>query len=301
MKKICTLVSVFTLVSCSALWAQTPNAGFETWTHSSFPSYDTPDSWSTANSQTAITGVYSCLKSTSVHSGSFAIQLVTKNIGSPINQLVPGVATTGTLPSSATGSITGGVAYALRPDSISGWYKYSPQGGENGFVALYLFGAGGMTDTIAIGSFKTPKVAVGTYMQFSAPLVYRSANAVVNSIWLMSSSNNDGLAASVGSTLFVDDLNLIFNPSSAGITEHAKPVFMLGPNPASDLLLIKNASNTKALFALYDITGRKVAEEKIGNNTNTIALSAIPAGMYIYAITDENNAILKSEKLIIRK
>ncbi|HXC06560.1 MAG TPA: hypothetical protein VNZ86_17510, partial [Bacteroidia bacterium] len=109
MNKILTLVTVLCLGISSGILAQaTPNAGFETWTHNSFPSYDTPDSWSVTNSQTSITGVYACLKSTTVHSGSFALQLVTKNIGAPLNQLIPGVATTGTLPTSSTGSITGG-------------------------------------------------------------------------------------------------------------------------------------------------------------------------------------------------
>jgi hypothetical protein len=300
MKKIFTIISLFSLISTGGLLAQTPNASFETWTHNSFPSYDTPDSWSCANSQTALTGVYSCLKSTSVHSGSFAIQLITKNIGSPINQLVPGVATTGTLPSSNTGTITGGVAYTLRPDSITGWYKYTPQGTENGFVQFALFGSGGMTDTIAVASFSTPKTTVGVYTRFTAPLIYRSANAVVNSVWLLSSSNNDGLAASVGSTLFADDLNVVINPSTAGVTEHAIPEFYIGPNPAVGQVRITNAFNAKALFILYDITGNKVAEQEITNSTQIVSVNTLPAGLYIYSITDQNTKAVKTGKIIIR-
>lgn len=128
MKKIVTLISIL-LVTVTLVRAQsTPNAGFESWTsHSSIMgSYDTPDSgWSCSNSQTSIIGIYSCYKSTSAHSGTYAIELITKSIGSPFNVLVPGIATTGTIPSSISGSITGGIAYTLRPDSITGWYKYS--------------------------------------------------------------------------------------------------------------------------------------------------------------------------------
>src|SRR5665213_874841 len=120
MKKIFTLISLCS-VSATALFAQTPNAGFESWTHTSSitGSYDTPDSWNCANSQTAITGVISCLKATTMHSGSFAVELITKQIPSPFNQLVPGIVTTGSI-NATTQSITGGIAYTLKPDSIVG-------------------------------------------------------------------------------------------------------------------------------------------------------------------------------------
>jgi hypothetical protein len=301
MNKILTLVTVLCLGISSGILAQaTPNAGFETWTHNSFPSYDTPDSWSVTNSQTSITGVYACLKSTTVHSGSFALQLVTKNIGAPLNQLIPGVATTGTLPTSSTGSITGGIAYTLRPDSITGWYEYSPQGGENGMVSLFLFGSGGMSDTVGVASFVTPTTGVTSYKRFSAPLVYRSANAVANSIWLLASSKNDAATAGVGSTIWVDDLSIVINPTS-GIMEHSLPEISLYPNPASDLLFIHNPSNARVLFSLYDVTGRKISEEKLNGVNNNLSLSDVPEGMYIYSLSDEHNAVVKTGKLVVRK
>jgi hypothetical protein len=156
-----------------------------------------------------------------------------------------------------------------------------------------------MSDTVAKASFPTPKVAVAGWTRFSAPLVYRSVNAVVNSIWLLSSSNNDGLAASVGSTLFVDDLGLVLNPN--GIAEHAPTEIAVGPNPASDVIVLRNASNKKMLFVLYDVTGAKVAEEQSSNAVTTVSLTTLPAGLYIYSITDEISGAVKAGKLIIRK
>jgi len=300
MKKIFTLISILSVYTVN-LWAQTPNPGFESWTaHTGVWTYDTPDGgWSCSNTQTYVIGVYSCLKSASAHSGSFAVELITKQIGSPFNVLVPGIVTTGTIPTSISGSITGGIAYTLRPDSITGWYKYTPQGGEKGFVEFVLFGSGGISDTIAIGDFATPSATVSTYTRFSAPMVYRSANAVVNSIWLLSSSNNDGLSSSVGSTLYVDDLNLIF--STAGINEQEKPEFTISPNPAIDHVVLKNELNPKAIFILYDIMGHKVAEEKLANATNVININSFPGGLYLYTVIDENSTIMKAGKLIIQK
>jgi hypothetical protein len=301
MKKKLTLLAAFCVALTTCVFAQaTPNAGFESWTHNSFPSYDTPDSWNCTNSQTSITGVYACLKSSSFHTGTYSVQLITKSIGAPLNQLIPGVVTTGTLPTSSTGSITGGIAYTSRPDSISGWYGYTPQGGETGMISFMLFGSGGMSDTIAVARFITPSATVTAFKRFSAPLVYRSANAVVNSIWLLASSNNDGATAGVGSTLWADDLNLVTNPAS-GITEYAKAEISVGPNPASDVLYIRNPGSAKASIALYDVMGRKVSEQKINGTSINVDLNSTPEGLYIYSITDEHTTVLKTGKVIIRK
>ena len=302
MKKIVTLIALFS-VSATYLLAQTPNPGFESWTHTSAitGSYDTPDNWNTANPKTAITGVLSCFKSTSFHSGSFAIQLITKQIPSPFNQLVPGIATTGTI-DQTTQSITGGIAYTLKPDSITGWYKYTPQGGENGFVSFYLFGsAANNTDTIAKATFSTPKATVATYTRFAAALTYTTTTTpVANSMWLLGSSNNDGLTSSIGSTLYVDDLALVFNPNT-GVAEQNMPELTVGPNPAIGHFEINNPLNRQAIFVLYDAMGRKVAEEKTEGTTTFVNVNTLPNGLYTYSIIDENNIAVKGGKLIIKK
>ncbi len=245
MKKIYSLISIL-LVSHTILWAQAaPNACFDSWTsHSSIlGSYMTPDGWSCENSQTATIGTYTCFQSTTHYSGcgTYSCELITKSIDIPfvIDQVVPGIITTGTIPSSVTGSITGGIAYTLRPDSITGYYEYIPAGGENGFVDFYLFGsAANNADTIAEAQFNTPTTTVGTFTRFSAPLIYRDTDAVANSIWLISSSNNDASSSGVGSTLYIDDLNIVINPS--GIVEHTKPEFNISPNPAVDHIVINS-------------------------------------------------------------
>ncbi len=304
MKKIFTLISILS-VSITGLWAQcvcTPNPGFESWTHTStiLATYDTPDNWNCANSSTGSTGVITVLKATSAHSGSFAAELITKQIPAPFSQLVPGMITTGTI-NTTSQTITGGIAYSLRPDSITGWYKYTPQGGENGIIQFILFGsAANNTDTVAIATFITPTTTVGTYTRFSTQLVYRSANTVANSMWIIASSKNDGLASSVGSTLYVDDLGLVINPAS-GVIEQNMSEISVGPNPATDHFEIKNPLNTNVIFILYDVTGRKVAEEKIGKTTNIISVNSFPNGIYSYALTDESYKAIKGGKLIIKK
>ena len=217
MKRIITLFSIFAAFT-TYVWSQaTPNAGFENWTLVStfLCDYDMPDNWDNANPQTEIVCVFSVEKTSDMNSGNFAVKLISKNI---FGNDVPGVVTTGTLPTSAGDPITGGIPYTLRPDSIVGWYKYTSVGADNGFAEITLFGsAANNADTIAEARFNTPAATVGTYTRFSAPLVYYSANVVANSMWLLGSSNSD-VNPQVGSTAFFDDLELIINSVVAGVS-----------------------------------------------------------------------------------
>ncbi len=302
MKKIFTLISIISVSAGSVMAQPTPNAGFETWTtQGTFFTYAAATGWDSPNSQTATVGTFVCIKATAaadIHSGTAAVKLISKSIAGLGNS--PGVITTGTLPSGFGGNITGGIPYTLSPDSIIGWYKYTPVSGDNGFVSFMLFGsASGNTDTIAMASFNTPAATVGTYTRFAAHLVYRNSHPVVNSMWLISSSR-DGNNPVLGSTMFVDDINLVW-ASTLNVAEQAKLELTVGPNPASDHVIIKNTLNPKALFVLYDITGRKIVEEKITNTSNFIDINSYPAGLYIYSIKDENGTALKSGKLVIHK
>jgi hypothetical protein len=301
MKKSFTLISIFS-VYVGSLWGQTPNAGFETWTHhTGLSAYDTPDSWDNANPSTAITGAITCFKAigADVHSGTAALKIITKQIGAPFNQLIPGVATTGTI-NTTTQGIEAGVPYTLRPDSIIGWYKYNSVGAENGAAVLLLFGAAaGNKDTVGAAYFATPATSVSSYTRFSAPVVYRSANEVANSIWLFASSRNNGLASGIGSAMFVDDLEVAINP--VGVSEQKKPKFLVGPNPTTDYLVIQNEYNSSVLFLLYDATGHIVAEEKLSNSESRIDVSNFSNGFYIYSITDENSKVTNTGEISIQK
>ncbi len=304
MKKIYSLISIFS-ISAAGFLAQTnpatPNAGFENWSSGVdiLTTYYYPTGWNCANNQSAILGSVGCIEVTAaahIHSGLAACQLTTLTIAS---NLAPGIITTGTIPTSATGSITGGLPYTLRPDSMIGWYQYAPQKVDNGFATFVLFGGTNNADTIAVANFSTPTTAVSAYKRFSAPLVYRSSSPVTLSLWLVCSSNGSSTSVD-GSTIYVDDLGLVFNPANS-VKEQEVPHFKLGPNPAVDHLEIQNVLNSEAVFILYDITGRKLEESKIENASSVIDLHSFPDGMYMYSLTDEKSKAIQSGKVVIQK
>ena len=281
MKKIVTLFSIL-LISTSGLWAQaTPNPGFELWTnHTGFSSYETPNGWDSPNSQTATVATFVCVKATAAadkHSGTYAIKLISKSILGM--QDAPGVATTGTLPTGSGGSITGGIAYTLRPDSIVGWYKYTSVSADYGFAGFRLYGPGGDNDSIADATFKTPASTVGTYTRFSKALTYFYPNAVTNSRWLLC-SNSNGNAPVLGCILFVDDLDLIFVVrDSIGITT--------GTNPM--------CSGQSTTFTSYPHNGGttpsyqwKVNGANVGTNSSTYTTTTLATGDIVTCVLTSN-------------
>ncbi len=299
MKKVFTLLSIFSV--SIGLWAQTPNAGFENWTTvpASFPApkYDIPDNWDCANSQSAPVGIFGCLKTTDVHSGATAVKLVTKNI---FGNLAPGVVTTGKLPTSTSGSITGGIPYTLRPDSIIGWYKSTPVSGDTCFIKFLLFGAAsGNADTLAVATFYTA-ATVGAYTRFAAPLVYRSSpNPVVNSIWLLSSSINSS-GGKANSILFADDLGLVMNPATA-VAEQKNTDLTVGPNPSNGMFNVQWANGNTLTIEVYNALGEKVYSDKIESRNSYTTHFNLPEGLYVYSLMDENNKAIKTGKLVIQK
>ena len=291
MKKIFTLLFIILITTKSQSQSVLPNPSFENWT--TVGTYMVPDDWNTLNPTTSALGVLTCLKATGVdvHTGNAAIKLVTKSV---FGQNANGLATTGHIVIAPPG-VDGGVAYTGRPDSIAGWYKYTSVSGDNGFVEFQLLGSATAPDTIGYVRFLTPTSNVSTYTHFSVPIVYRSPNPVAKSIWIISSSA--GFTASVNSTLFIDDLELITN-SGVGINELTQNSFSFAPNPVQHELAIENNS-AKNIFTLYDAEGKLQLQSTLVKGKNTIDFSQLANGIYFYSSYDEEKNKFQRGKIIV--
>jgi hypothetical protein len=282
-KKILLLAAIASL-SALQLQAQnpTPNAGFENWTQVG-NHYD-PNSWNTLNPSTSIIGVFTCTRATGadVHNGTYAIKLTTKSVfGITAN----GIASTATLITTPPYGVTGGIPYALRPDSITGWYKYDPaSAADSGFVQFILQGSA--NDTIGIIRFSTPNSTVATYTRFSAAINYLSPNTPANSYWILSSS--DGVNPVVNSVLIVDDLALVFN--STGLPEQETVGIDILNSLVTDEIFITNNTNERASFRLYNSAGVKVHDTEIVPGSSAIDASRYSSGIYFYQVTDLNSS-----------
>jgi hypothetical protein len=303
MKLITTTVLIFSITLLKAQTnVATPNANFEHWTHvSADGGYDTAASWNSLNSFTAgpPIGIVTCYKdSTTVRSGKYSVLLVTQYF-TLASELIPGTITTGTINPLAE-TISGGIPYTFRPDSIIGWYQYTPQSGDNGDIEFYLFGATHL-DTIGQAFFKTPTTTVSTWTRFSLAVTYSSTATPDTALWIITSSDNQ-TTGHEGSQFIVDSLGLVFDTLS-GINNIINPEYIkVGPNPTTGLVSINNSSNSQSLvFCLVDVTGRNIEQEKMATGTNYLELTGISEGVYIYYVKDEQNTIVKTGKIVVQR
>ncbi len=66
------------------------------------------------------------------------------------------------------------------------------------------------------------------------------------------------------------------------------------PNPFAEVLTIKTSKNEKSELVLYDITSRKLLQQKF-INTVTLNTSDLVKGIYFYEVKNENNVIGKGK------
>jgi len=291
MKKI-TLLLLFSFFILKNLQAQNPlpNASFENW--SSFGIYEDPDNWSTLNSSTAVVGVLTCLKATGadIHSGTNAIKLITKSV---LAQNANGIATTGTINTTAQ-TITGGIAYTGRPDSIAGWYKYTSVGGDNGFVAFVLLDAS--NDTIGFANFTTPAATVSNYNYFSAAVNYFTSGTPTLSRCLLSSSA--GFTAVINSTLFIDDLQLITN--STGVKEDLPTAEnTLNYSASSGTISLHSPSGNIRKIDILDISGKYLTGYEVFSEKAQFNLPQLAPGIYLVMLYDANNQPRLTKKIMV--
>lgn len=264
--------------------SQISNGGFETWITTG--SYANPQYWDSPNTETTIipiVGSAVLTKSSGAHSGSWCAKLETKNL---ILATVPGIMVTGQMTidiAAQTAIITGGAPCSQQVPKITGYYKYSPVGGDTcGMVAVFTKhnNAGG-TDTIGFAFYESNS-SVSTWTPFEAEVYWTSIENpdTVRIIIGSSISLNNSVA---GSVMYVDDLaldfssgvseplmaeqsNIYYNPVTASVEVH------LGLEKAADL-------NVR----IYNISGQLLLANSYGSapqfNTE-ISLGNLPDGMY---------------------
>ncbi len=274
------MLTIF-LAACSSKGfsqnAATPNPGFENWTQ--VGNHFDPNNWNTLNPSTSILGVFTCTRATGadVHSGTYAIKLITKSVfGIKAN----GIASTATLVTTPPYGVSGGIPYTQRPDSLVGWYKYAPaSAADSGFAELVLLGAN--NDTIGIGRFNTPNSGVTAYTRFSEPITYYSPDSPVLAYWILTSS--DGVNPVVNSALFIDDIDLIFNPSGINEPNGVSNLHVVS-NMVTNELIVHNPSSIASVMRIYDVTGKLISETDILSGTNSINVAELKSGLYFYFV-----------------
>jgi hypothetical protein len=273
------------LATLSVASAQIPDAGFESWTAGS------PTSWITDNVPPVWTPI---TQSNDAHSGSSSMQ------GTVITAFTTSVTPV------AWNSFTIGSSYG----SLTGWYKFSPVGGDSLDVIVVLF-KGGIG--IAAGVFSTGASA-SNYSQLTAPITY-AVSGVPDSAWIEILITSSAATTHAGSTFKIDDLS--FGAASTGVQEPTSTtpvVFALSqnyPNPFNPSTKISYQIPTDGFVQLevYDIMGRTISmlvneEKPAGQFTATFDASKFTSGIYFYrlnVIARNGKSFSQTNKMILMK
>jgi hypothetical protein len=293
----------FLLLGCAAVAStQTlPNPGFENWVSIGVACED-PEFWNTPNGGVSLFGVCSATRETGApYSGSASVKLTTILI--PVVGIrAPAALSNGILVVNASdpfnSTVQGGSPIWGRPDALTGYYRYEPQGGDSLTIRVRLFDiAGSDTVLIAEDEFFSSAATGSDYELFNLPINYLSLEDADLAQVLIRSTRNTA-NATVGTTLWLDDLR--FTGISGLSDQGGLPFgFNLYPNPASDWLHIDNSQGRLGRITLLNSAGALVLQNALHAGSNRLDVHDLPAGLYTLRMTDTGERVVGSSRIQI--
>ena len=241
-----------------------PNFSFENWEEIS---YENPENWHSYNQLLTIYDLENVTKTTDSNSGSFAVKMTTNDVE---GEVTPGLLANGPLNISTFGFKP--IPYNASPTTISGAYKYSPNGNDNAEMFIQFFKLGNV-----IGGHVETFINQTNYTSFSSNIILIGTP---DSMSIIASSGNN-----VGSVLILDDLN--FSGNNVGIEEFSNMKVNIYPNPAKNKVMIK--SNDIFNYKIIDLSGEIVMSGD--NNTSAIEVDIdhLNSGVYFVKINNKEN------------
>lgn len=174
-------------------------------------------------------------------------------------------------------------------------------------------------DTVdAYGTMKLPNGKFNVLRQKRYSLTNEQLLIHTNGKWAVESSTNtksyeyDWYAKDVGYTLAQMNMdtstgtmpqNVIWDASAvgAGVEEisHSGNTTIF-PNPCTTKIEFRSTENYGQHILIYDVTGRKVAEQVMNNGFTTINTSRYAKGLYLYTVTDLSGKVIDNGKFSVQ-
>lgn len=218
--------------------------------------------------------------------GQHAVKLT--SYGDPDGHVHSSTLRTGDLNDS--GEWLGGLPYSELVDTLKGYYKYHSDGQDAGCLSLEM-----LSGNLSLGGAFYQFYPTENWTYFEVPL-HLNAEPDTLRLQLMSSAYPYD-EATLGSTLFIDNLQLTSQPMAIGSMDVAtnKPAY---PNPAVALIHVPlpQGYTGDVQLTLYDAVGKVVQSNNYhqAGSLLRVPLEDLPAGDYIYEVS--NSAWLYSGK-----
>lgn len=278
MKKLLITTGILIIYLNGFNQTQILNPSFETWNDSL--DVDQWWTWNTIRNYESLSVNQTAFKSTDAIDGSYSIKINTDSCNNCVSK-----GYSNPLP----GQLQQFFPYnGIVADSISFYYKYFPtQNTDTASFGISYYGNGILKANanflISSNSIWTKKTLAINALQ----------SGVIDtlSISFLSSSNFFGNVGTdnIGSTLYIDKIELIYNSTTSINNLQENNSFSLFPNPITTevtLLCMENINNAE--INIYSLSGKKVLTKKITSQHNTINLNFLEKGVYIFVCSNEN-------------
>lgn len=160
-------------------------------------------------------------------------------------------------------------AFTDKPDSIVGWYKYAPQNGDKGKIEIILHvneaklpfnGTEGNMIARAKYEFTTAQTA---WTRFAKAFSYVSTD---NPEYVLTTiTSGDSTISETGSTLWIDDLNLVYNEEDSTSSVQNNEMYEIAIN-ASNGYLYFDVNDESVNYQVSDISGKIIQSGKANNS-----------------------------------
>lgn len=317
MKTISTLI-LWIALPCLVASAQDQlqNVSFEDWEDILTSETDTirePLNWSSLKTSDDPTlsslAPVVCTRSSDAHSGEYSLEL--QNIKSFI--VANGVATNGRMHPNINTALAyiytdtedgqWNTPFTARPDSITGWIKYTPQGEDTLQIKVVLHRGPGKTpdadyaeNWVGTAEYKSPVNSSEEWVRFSTPFIY--FNDINPEYVLVTLNSGNGFKPVADSHLLVDDLEMIYNtPQSIEnpLTKADGFLFAVGTRQ----LVMKDMNYTQfQTISIYDITGKLLWSDNISSEQVNIEAAQLKNGLYLVTLSGINT--LFAQKVMLR-
>ena len=271
-----------------------PNASFENWTN--FGTYSDPTSWKSLNSQTFVTGLFTCEKGTPGAVGASYLKLTVK--GGPGATIPALLESANSL--NNNGKSPSGFEYNLRPTSFTGKWQYLVTDNDSLLAGVQFTKWNPVSlksDLIGTGLIIISAGIVSSWTNFSIPITYISSSIPDSALILFFLGT--GTFPVVNDYLYIDDL--AFSGTVAVNEVQDNYTFSVFPNPSNGVFTIQNIDEDLKNIDVFNLLGEKVFQSAntnlVNNNETAIDLSTKPKGIYFIQVT--NGKSITTKKIVV--
>lgn len=310
MKNILLIIPTVLLINYSNAQQQLQNPGFEYWEDSGTAEFE-PINWSSLKTGDAMSGMAPTVLTREAgrsETGDWAIQLEVKDM---IFVTANGIVTNGRI--HADSNPNEGYVYTIantpkwhtefsdRPDSLVGWYKFEPVSGDSGKIEIVLHTGtearlprNAATTANEVGNvrydFVTPQTS---WTRFSQPFKYYGTE---NPEYVLTTiAAGDSTISKVGTKLWIDDLELIYNEEDTSVSTQENDLEELAVNGSFGYLYFEVENEDKIEYQVADVTGKVIQAGRAQAKTPF----SHESGIYFIRVKTRNGVFTK--KLFIQQ